>query len=1029
VSERVIAVVTSDDGADLRYANRAVGVPGVSSVLRAEPAGVAAAVDEALAAGAQWIWLLGPRDEPEPDALARLLDIAGSGDAVGLVGPRLQVTDSDRLVSAGVTATAQGQRVNPVSPGEVDQGQFGRTEDVYAVDLPGALVAADVVRAVGAPAASLPTSYRGIEYSRRVRAAGFRVVLAPRAEVVVPAATARALLTSPRPPRAAADVRVEHRYRLAIVRPARAWRTALLLWCAAVGSALGRLLANDVRGAGRWLAAAARVSADARAVAPLRRRAPVTESAPALLATRPQLDAARRELRETGADGTAAWWARTDTAADLDPESPAGAEEALNTGEELQSFSGVDVGPRRSLLLHPFTGVLLLTVLASALIGWRLLGPGTLTGGALPRLDVSAGQALDRILSLRDDAGLGSVAPADPLLSVLLAWSLPFLGSLDTAVRVLLLVALPAAALLAYACAGRITARASIRALLALVWAGSPALVVSLIEGRVGAVLAWLALPVLVRALHSAVDRRSVEASAAAGLLLVVVAAGMPILIVPVLVLIGVIAVRTRAPRLAWSVIPLVALAGPWLAAAVRHPDALLTEPGEVLPYPVARSWILALGWPEVPVSQALVGTAAAPWVGLILLVSLPLVVAAGAAYFRRSVPDDLLVVSTALTVSGLSLAIAQTMTASGLTAHRLVAAWPAAGLALFTLGLCGLLTASLVRAPGRRSAAAALPTRRRSRGVMAAAAGSAALVLAALSVDATVGGIEVHRDGDARLPVFAGERAAGPLAQRTLVLEAVDGEVVGTLRGATGGTVLETSMITDARQLHGFGPQRRPVALDAADTVLAEAVGRLTSEGSGDAGAALAQLGVGFVVLTGDDADAVDAAARSVSGATGLTRLGVADQGLLWQVSTAQDDGADEAGDDSGAADDPATGASAEVSRARVVDATGASAPVEIVDGAVEVTGSPLAASGEGPRLLVLAERTGVTTAHVDGRALEEADPVDGWAQAYVLPGGEVSVELSASPVWYRVVVVCGWILVLMSAVVAVPIGRGGRR
>jgi hypothetical protein len=45
------------------------------------------------------------------------------------------------------------------------------------------------------------------------------------------------------------------------------------------------------------------------------------------------------------------------------------------------------------------------------------------------------------------------------------------------------------------------------------------------------------------------------------------------------------------------------------------------------------------------------------------------------------------------------------------------------------------------------------------------------------------------------------------------------------------------------------------------------------------------------------------------------------------------------------------------------------------------------------------------------------------------VLPGGEVSVELSASPVWYRVVVVCGWILVLMSAVVAVPIGRGGRR
>src|SRR5690606_6893034 len=271
-----------------------------------------------------------------------------------------------------------------------------------------------------------------------------------------------------------------------------------------------------------------------------------------------------------GADGTAAWWTRSSAGPDLDPASPGGAEEALNTGEELQAFSGIDVGPRRSLLLHPLTGVLLLTVAAAALIGWRLLGPGTLTGGALPRLDVTAGQVLDRILSLRDDAGLGSRAPADPLLSVLLVWSLPFLGGLDTAVRVLLLAALPAAALLAYGCTGRLTSRTGIRALLALVWAASPTLVVSLVEGRVGAVLAWLALPVLVRALHSAVTRRSVEAAAAAGLLLAVVAAGMPVLLVPGLVLVLILAARLRAPRLLWTALPPLALAGPWLVAAVR---------------------------------------------------------------------------------------------------------------------------------------------------------------------------------------------------------------------------------------------------------------------------------------------------------------------------------------------------------------------------------------------------------------------------------------------------------------------------
>lgn len=1037
MSVRIIAVVGTDDGADLRGAHESVSVPGVSSVIRATHERMDEAIDRALAAGADWLWLLGSRDEPSGDALSRLLDIAGSGDAVGLVGPRLRVSDSDRLASAGVTTTAAGLRLNPVSPGEVDQGQFERTEDVYAVDLPGVLVSAEVVRAVGVPAGSLPTSYRGIDYSRRVRAAGFRVVLAPRAEVVVAAPTARALLSSPRPPRAAVDVRAEHRYRLSRVRPAAAWRTVLLLWVTAVGAAFGRLLSNDPRGAGRWLAAAGKIGADARAVAPLRRRSLVAEPAPGLLATRQQLETARRELRETGADGTAAWWFdRGPGGRGTADGSPAGADEAQNTGEELQSFSGVDVGPRRSLLLHPLTAVVVLTVAAAGLIGWRLFGPGSLTGGALPRLDVGFGEALGRVLSLRDDAGLGSQSPADPLLSVLLVWSLPFAGHLDMAVRVLLLAALPAAALLFYLSAGRLTPRPSIRALLSLVWAASPAFVLSLVEGRVGTVLAWIVLPVFVRSLHSAVVRRSIEASAGAGLLLAVICAGMPILLVPAVVVVIVLIVKTRALRLLWTIVPVGGLTGLWLVAAIRQPDALLIDPGAVLPYPVARSWILALGWPEVPVSQSLSGTAAAPFIGLILLVSIPLVIAAGAAYFRRSAPDDLIVGSTALTVFGLCLAIAQSMTAAGLTAHRLVAAWPAAGLAVLTLGLCGLLAASLVRAPGRRSAAAALPTRLRSRAVVTAAAGSAALVLAALSLDASVGGTEIHRTGDDRLPVFAGERAEGPLAQRTLILDVVDGEVTGRIAGGTGGTVLESSALTAAEQLHGFGPRRVPVALDPADTALAEAIGRLTADGGGDAGAALSALGVGFVVLTGDDGEDLDAAARSVSGAIGLTRLGVADQGLLWQVGTDPDGESDDV-PDGGPADEPEemsgdladdSGASAEVDRAevawaRVVDADGTSVPVPVADGTAEVP------AGNDGRLLVLAEREGVTSAAVDGGRLAPGDPVDGWAQSFVVSAEAQSVTLSATPAWYRVGVAAGWLLLLVTAVVALPIGRGGRR
>src|SRR5690606_26542456 len=129
-------------------------------------------------------------------------------------------------------------------------------------------------------------------------------------------------------------------------------------------------------------------------------------------------------------------------------------------------------------------------------------------------------------------------------------------------------------------------------------------------------------------------------------------------------------------------------------------------------------------------------------------------------------------------------------------------------------------------------------------------------------------------------------------------------------------------------------------------------------------------------------------------------------------------DDG--DGGLDTGDVSEEATGTSAEVSRARVLDADGTSAPVEVVDGEAHVP------EGADDRVLVLAERTGVTAAHASGSALPQADPVDGWAQAYTLPADATTVRLSASPLWYRAAVMSGWLVLLVSAVVALPIGRG---
>lgn len=950
----------------------------------------------ALADGAEWIWLQGPEDRPQPGALAHLLEVAHSGDAVGLVGPRLQLAGSERLVSAGATTTVAGHRLSSVHPGEVEQGQYGRTEDVYALDTPGLLVSAAAAREVGPPSGALPTSYRGIDYSRRVRAAGFRVVLAPSAAVEVPAHTARALVSSPRPLRAAADARAEHRYRLSRVRPTAAWHLVLRLLCAALLAAAGRLCANDLAGAGRWLSAAGSLGADARAVAGLRRSAPRTEPAPALLAARADLAAARREQREAGTDGTAAWW-QTEAAGEGGTGSAE--EAAANTGEELQSFSRVDTVSSRSVFAHPFTWVLLGTLLAGALLGLRLVGPGALTGGALPRLDVDPGQTIERLLSLRHDAGLGARAPADPLLVVLAVLSLPFGGSADAAARALLLLGPAAAAATMYASAGILTRARSLRALLALVWAASPAFLVSVTEGRLGTVLAWLLLPPAVRALRTAVRRRSIEAAAAAGLALAVVCAGMPVLLVPAVTLGIVLLVRTRRLRLIWTVVPVLALHAPWLVGALRHPGALLADPGLTLPFLVGRSWGLLLGWPEVPVSQALGDLPAAQFAWLAPLLSLPLLLAAGSAYFRPSAPDGLVIASTVLTVGGLSLAIVQTMTAAGITAVRMVSAWPGAGLALLTLGACGLLASSQLRGSGRRGAELR-PRTPLVRAAVVGAAASAVLVLVALTAEGAAGGTQLGRTQDSRLPVFAGERASGPLAQRTLLLEVSDGEVAGRLAGPDSGSVLETSTVAAAAQLEGFPPERRPAALDAADTALAEAVGGLTS-GAGDP-QALEELGVGFVVLSGDGGEVLEEASRSVSATHRLTRLGDADQGRLWQV-----DGA----------------GGAEVAWARTVDGDGATAPVPVVDGVLQVP------EGEPGRRLVLAERAGVLDARVSSGALEEAEPENGWAQSFTLPGDRLEVRVSASPWWFRALALASGAVVLVSAVVSVPFGRSTRR
>ncbi|GAA4285121.1 hypothetical protein GCM10022261_26520 [Brevibacterium daeguense] len=933
-------------------------------------------------AGAQFVWFLPAGAVPDPESLPALIEALTTAESLGAAGPKLLAgAEGDRrsLVSAGVTTTPQGLRVNPVAPGEVDQGQYDRRQDTLAVDVPGMLVRAELVSSIGVPSRVLSSAYRGIEYSRRVRGAGYRVGLVPQASVRLPAAAAAGYRSSARPLTGQQALREEHRYRLAVTPRSRVSWTVLKLFAAALLAGLGRLLANDPSRALWCLRSAFALPADVRATSKLRRSRSGHDGSAQLFAGRRELEIIRRELRGNPATEQ--------------PDEDAGGarrDVALNTSGEVAGFSGIDTRSRRSLLFHPLTAVLFVTLLGSGLLFHSLIGPGAVGGGALPRFDVAYPALIERILVPVSELGLGSVTVADPVLSVFAVLGLLFLGDLDLMIRVLWFAALPLAALVMYLCAGRIAPPSGVRGLLALVWACSPAFLFSLIEGRYGTVLAWICAPAACWALERAVRLRRSTAAAGAGLALAVMLAGSPVLVVPVLGGLIVLLAVLRRSGLVWTILPSLALLAPWLLAAVDHLDVFLTNPGRVFDYATPASFELAFGYPAQPQSAllaALLPDAAVPWV--LLAIMLPLLFAGVLALTRIQNSLALLAASTVLYGTGLAGGVLQAAFGSGLTADGLVASFTGDSLLIMGLGAVGFVASALWPTDYDRA------SRLRALSVRLLVPATALIVLTLFVGQSLLAGIALQRSTSSVLPAFAAERSAGPLGQRTLVLQERGGQLYGTLASASSGTVVQTATLHEAAAVDGGLLERRPVALDEADTALAITIGRLTAGDGADARDGLRSIGVGFVVVTPDSGESLT---RLVSVSPGLTRLGDTDLGHLWQVVSE----------------------TAPISYASVVADDGAVEAVEVRDGTAQIP------PGDSERRLVLAERAGLTRAAIDGTELPVLD--GDWQAAFAVPADGGELRLTGTRPAHAATVLVGWAVVLVAVLVAIPFGAAAQ-
>ncbi|MDQ1289084.1 MAG: glycosyltransferase, partial [Actinomycetota bacterium] len=661
--------------------------------------------------------------------------------------------------------------------------------------------------------------------------------------------------------------------------------------------------------------------------------------------------------------------------------------------------------------------VLLVTAAVSGAALHRLIGAGAAVG---PDLVPAPGTAADLWLSARATwrpSGLGASATADPIDSLLAVLSLPLGGVPGRVVDLLLLSGLPLAALTAWLAAGALTGSRLVRAWSSLVWAASPPLLAALSAGRVGAVLAHVALPAAAFAVaRAALDdspRRRLTAGCAAGLLLTAVLSGAPSLAVAVVVAVPVVAVAALlhgrgALAVPTGVLPALVVPGglllPWWLAVAREPRLLLAHAGPAGKGPVTEVWeglpagagqeLAHLLSRVVPVA----GTVSTGTLSMILAVVLggPVVLAAAGALLRRgSVTFTAAAAVTGL--AGLATALVAVRVEVGAAGSGLDGGSPFAGPAGpgLSLGILGLLAAAVAFGPTGHPAAppdggtgpVAGRARRSLRRLMPVAVAAGLLtgplvVLGGWTWQGVAGpghlarrwAPAVHRADPDVLPGIAADEAEGAAEARTLVVQDDRSTVRWTLARAAGPRLGDDSAALAALRLDGRdAPWPRGRAASEA-TVVAPVLAALLGDSSADARGRLAELGIGSVLLV----PPVQAAtALALDASPGLARVTAGQGAVLWRVDLAAQ-----------------PGAPARAARARIVDERGFTVSTLASRGdRVDVTVPPAG----NPRYVVLTERYHAGwTATLDGRPLRGL-PTSGWAQCFDLPagaGGRLRIE-----------------------------------
>ncbi|MGA1563708.1 MAG: glycosyltransferase [Pontimonas sp.] len=847
------------DGCSFEWTTSAV--PYSASFAEAIDEGMRTAFDEESSIpDSEWVWLLRDDSVASENALERLATVVDSAPLVKIAGPKQRMMGAPGVIrEMGETMTRFGERI-ALAERERDQAQYDRLSDVLAVGEVGMLVQATTLRDLEGFDPGLSAFDGGLDLCVRARLAGHRVVVVPKSVVHVglgPADwSARKRISGLREDFL---IRRAWLYRRLVYAPP--WLLpVLLVW----------VLPWSVARAGGQLF--------------LKRPDRVVSELLAALGALAQIASILR-ARQVLASQTVTTWSTIDSLR-MDPidvrKKKSFAKEAALASQEERALRS----PRPPVFPSLPWLVLALGVLSGVVFG-RWWGADVLQGGGLIPLVESGVRVWDSAWSLSTPDG--ALIPADPAATLFAAlgtltwWNPPF------ALVMLFLGAIPLAGIVAWWGFSQLLSKAWTTTLAAFVWALSPPMLLALADGRVGAVLALLALPWLLGTLVTA--HESWQRVGQASLATIVVTACAPSLW-PVVVLSVVILSLVRSlahpVRMIVGTIPVVlapaaVLSLPrflswWEGASGRWWDGwgvLFADPGHAVSFNSVPWWMALLGWPQdlpsalfeaLGIEGSLVGILAFA-LGALLIALATLSLALGQA--RTSLVFGLL--------SGMGLVTATVAPAlfSGFQGAEPVFVWPGVAVGVLLLGLLVGAGALLDRVDFYDSLGNPLkgfgPV-----GARLAGGGIALLALVApsiMAVQAWSGGVSVSPVSASRtLPAFVAAEAVQSPEVGTLVISAVDGNYLVSLERGSGATLMESSTLVRGRDS----------TLSERDEDLARLAAMLVRPSAADPQSLFEQYGVSFVLLY-DSPNSE--AALTLSQRPELISASSAGSGQLWQV------------------------------------------------------------------------------------------------------------------------------------------------